>query len=91
MGLRKRILCPGPIKELTEEEKERLELAWKVLCEKGSVNIMDPLNTDTRSIKEILQEDPNAFFSAHCDYYSCDGVPYDEFVKQIMERDSDES
>lgn len=85
MGLRKRVFCFGPTKELTEEQKERFELAWKVLCETGSVNVMDPLNTDTRSIKEKLTQDSNTVL---LDFYSCDGIFYDDFVKQVMENDS---
>lgn len=86
MGLNKRLLCPGPTKKPTKEQEERIERAWEVLCEKGSVCITDPEKT-VPDIKEILEKDPLAFMRASCDYYNADGMPYDEFVKHVLAGD----
>ena len=86
MGLRKKVFHPQPNRKPTEEEIKRCDLAWEILCEKGHVNITDPLNTiEHESIKDILKRDPYAFTRPFCDYHDATGnMPLDKFIEQAM-------
>lgn len=81
MGLQKKVFHPKLDRKPSKEEIDRRELAWRILCETGSVCLNDPTKK-VESIKEILEQNPNAFMGAHCDYNG--EIPYDEFVKRAL-------
>lgn len=82
MGLNKRLLCPGPTKKPTKEQEERIERAWEVFCEKGSVCITDPEKTDEYDLIEMLKKDPKSVMIGHFEYNLADGMSLDEFIER---------
>lgn len=82
MGLRKKVFYPQPKRELTEEELERRELAWKILEEKGVVCVNDPLRS-VESDRDALKRDPYVFTGPFCDYYG--DIPLSEYKRIILE------
>lgn len=88
MGLRKKVFYPVK-RELTQEEKDRFDLAMKILEEKGCVNMSDPLHTKCEDVIEILKRDPNAFTKPFCDYHG--NVPLSTLRKRATDEKQKES